>query len=163
MTSPRVNPPIFTACVMSGHVGSVVLAGGSRFPIKAAADEALGVEVAVTMTSIAAGVEVEVMEAGAGVTRVEPVAVAADVDTGERVIGVGEAVALGHSVGVRDTVAVELGVSVGTFVGSSTGIGSEVAGASGKGVFVGNTSTRDGFVGGSPMRVLVGNCATTLA
>jgi len=29
--------------MVSGNVGSVVVAGGSRFPIKAAADEALGV------------------------------------------------------------------------------------------------------------------------
>jgi hypothetical protein len=89
--------------------------------------------------------------------------VTADVGTGERVIDVGEAVALGNSVGVRDTVAAGLGVSVGTFVGNSTGVGSEVAGASGKGVFVGSTSTRGGFVGGSPMGVLVGDWARTPA
>ena len=147
---------------MIGNVGSVVLAGGSRFPIKAAADEAIGVEVTLTMTSMAAGVAVGVMDAGAGVTGVEPAAVTADVGTGERVIGVGEAVALGSGVGVRVAVTAGLGVSVGTFVGSSTGVGSEVAGASGKGVFVGNTSTRGGFVGGSPMGVLVGDCAWTL-
>ena len=150
------------ACVMIGNTGSVVLAGGSRFPIKAAADGALGVEVVVMMTSSAAGVEVEVMEADAGETGVEPAAVTADVGTGERVTGVGEAVALGSSVGVREAVAARLGVSVGTFVGSSTGVGSAVAGTFGKGVFVGNTSTRGGFVGGSPMGVLVGACARTL-
>ena len=62
MTSPRMKPPMIMACVMSGNVGSVVLAGGSKFPIKAAADEALGVEVAVMMTSSAAGVAVGVMD-----------------------------------------------------------------------------------------------------
>ena len=40
MTRPRIKPPMFIACVMIGNVGSVVVAGGSRFPIKAAADEA---------------------------------------------------------------------------------------------------------------------------
>ena len=68
------------------------------------------------------------MEAGAGVTGVEPAAVAADVGTGERVIGVGEAVAVGNSVGVREAVAAGLGVSVGTSVGSSTGVGSRGGG-----------------------------------
>ena len=89
-------------------------------------------------------------------TGVEPAAVTAAVGTGEQVIGVGEAVAVGHSVGVCVAVAAGLGVSVGTFVGSSTGVGSEVAGASGKGVFVGSTSTRGGFVGGSPIGGLGG-------
>jgi len=57
-------------------VVSVVLVGGSVFPIKTAADEAIGAEVAVTMTSRATGVEVEVMDESAGVTGVEPAAVA---------------------------------------------------------------------------------------
>jgi hypothetical protein len=116
-----------------------------------AADEALGVEVAVAMTSMAAGKMVDVMKAGAVAAGVEPESVPADVGIGERVSGVSETVALGNSVGVRVAVAAGLGVSVGTSVGNSTGVGSEVAGASGKGVFVGSTSTRGGFVGGSPM------------
>jgi len=100
---------MFTACVMSGNVGSVVLAGGSRLPIKAAADEALGVEVAPTIVSTAFSDAIGVLEAG-GVADAEVglmSAVAAAVGTDERVIGVGEAVAVGHSVGVRDTVAGE--------------------------------------------------------
>jgi hypothetical protein len=164
------------ACVRIGNVVVGGSAGGSRFPIKAAADEALGVEVAVMMTSSAAGVVVGVMEAGAGVTGVEPAAVTATVGAGERVIVVGEVVALGSSVGVRDTVAAGLGVSVGASVDNSTGVGIAVAGMSGKGVFVGNTSTRGGLVGGSPMGVcpcptaiyavggplgVVGDCAWT--
>ena len=122
------------------------------FPMTIAAAEAIGVEVAVTMTSIAADVAVGGDDASATVG-VESVFATMAVGTGERVIGVGEAVAAGCGVGVRVAVAAGLGVSVGAFVGNSTGVGSEVAGTSGKGVFVGNTSRRGGFVGGSPFGV----------
>jgi hypothetical protein len=154
MTSPRMKPPMLMTCVMSSNIGSATVAGGSVFPIKAVADEAIGVEVIVNATSIAAGVEVEVMDAGAEVTGVEPATVAADVGTGERVIGVGEAVALGSGVGVEVAVAVTVGRGVRVGVGATASVGS--------GVFVGNTSMRGGFVGGSPIGVLVGDCAATL-
>lgn len=95
MTGPRMEPPMFMAWVMIGRIESVTLTGGLLFPSESTNDETLGVEVALE-------VAVGVREARAVDTGVELAAAVTLVGA-----GVGEAVALGGSVGVEVAVRVE--------------------------------------------------------
>ena len=95
------------------------------FSIEMADDEALGVAVVVMMASMALSVTAGVGDTEAA-TSVAAVSATMVVGTGERVIDVGEAVALGRGVEVRVAVDVARGVSVGAWVGAGVWVGRSV-------------------------------------